>query len=182
MRITEDWSRVRCIDPEADLEVLAGLGLQLQRELQETRRLGVAAAEGAGFVFESGAGFGGEGVFSGRPAEEMATLGEDLLAEASERGARAGLTGQQVILKGMESEFKTAGVLGLAAAGTWRVADYTEKKGDPQSFDFAYPLGGEVKFLQAVSLKSGRAAGLGLAAGFRGLPEISTMRRRRRRD
>ena len=26
VRITEDWSRVRCIDPEADLEVLTGIG------------------------------------------------------------------------------------------------------------------------------------------------------------
>ena len=35
--MTDDWSRVRCVDPEADLEVLTGLGVQLRRELQDAQ-------------------------------------------------------------------------------------------------------------------------------------------------
>ena len=44
--------------------------------------------------------------------------------------------------------------------------EYTGKKGDPQSFDFGYALAEEVKFLQAMSLKTDVRLGAGLASRF----------------
>ena len=164
MRMTEDWSRVRCIDPEADLEVLTGIGMQLQRELQELEDWNLLVRKV-------------EELFSNaiQVSPVKACLAEDPMKEAeilarlylqtARRTGKVVVSGRQVIVRLMESAMASAGVLKLLQREI-PVAEYTKKKGDPLRFDFAYPLGDEVRFLHAVSLKTSVQQGLGLGARF----------------
>ena len=129
VRITEDWSRVRCIDPEADLEVLTGMGMQLQRELAEAQDWNLLVRKL-------------EDLFSNviQVSPVKACLAEDagkeaevltrLYLQSARRAGKAAVSGRQLILKGMESAFESAGVLKLLQRGI-AVAEYTGKKGDP---------------------------------------------------
>jgi hypothetical protein len=167
VRITEDWSRVRCIDPEADLEVLAGLGLQLQKELRETQGWDLVLRKVQDLFSNQVQASPAKACLAEDAAKELATLTK-LYLQGRRGTRRVGLSGRQVILRGMESALSTAGVLELMRREVG-VTEYTGKKGDPQSFDFAYAMAAEVKFLHAVSLKTDVKTGLGLAARFPGI-------------
>ena len=162
VRITEDWSRVRCIDPEADLEVLAGLGVQLQKELRETQGWEVLLRKVQDLFSNLVQTSPAKACLAEDPAEELASLARLYLQGRAGTTRRASLSGRQVILRGMESAFSTMGILELMRRGVG-AAEYTGRKGDPQSFDFAYALAAEVKFLHAVSLK--RDVKIGVGAG-----------------
>jgi hypothetical protein len=168
VRITEDWSRVRCIDPDADLEVLAGLGLQLQKELQETQGWELLLRKAQDLFSNLVQASPAKACLAEDPKKELAMLAKLYLQGRAGATRKANLSGRQVILRGMESALSGAGVLELMRQGV-AVGEYTRKKGDPQSFDFAYALAAEVKFLHAVSLKSDVKIGLGLAARFPGI-------------
>jgi Protein of unknown function (DUF3037) len=163
MRVTQDWSRVRCIDPEADVEVLNGLGLQLQRELetqgweQVVKKLDDLFSN----VVQVSAMKACVAEDSAKEADALVNL----YLEGPRRAARSAVSGRQVILKGMEEAFENAGVMGFLQRGI-SLAAYTGRAGDPQKFDFAYGFGNEVRFLQAVSLKTSVERALMLGYGF----------------
>jgi Protein of unknown function (DUF3037) len=167
VRITDDWSRVRCIDPEADLEVLAGLGLQLQKELQETQGWDLVLRKVHDLFSNQVQASTAKACLAEDPAKELATLVK-LYLQGRPGARRVSPSGRQTILTAMRSAFESAGVLDLLRTGI-RAANYTNRKGDPQSFDFAYALAAEVKFLHAVSLKTDAKIGVGLAARFPGI-------------
>ena len=167
VKITEDWSRVRCIDPEADVEVLAGLGMQLQNELQETRDWVSLLRKVEDLFSNQVQASAVKACLTEDAAKEVATLAR-LYLQGRTTARRAGVSARQVILGRMKEAFAAAGVLELLQTGIG-VTQYTKKKGDPQNFDFGYPFGGEVKFLHAVSLKTDVRLGLGLAARFPGM-------------
>ncbi len=169
VRITDDWSRVRCIDPEADLEVLTGLGMQLQRELQETQGWDLLLRKVQDLFSNQVQASQAKGCLTEDPAKELSALVK-LYLHGRAGLRRVGVSPRQVILGGMRDAFAAAGVLELLQTGI-RVAEYTGKKGDPQSFDFGYGLAEEIKFLHAVSLKTDVKAGLGLAARFPGIAQ-----------
>jgi len=167
VRITEDWSRVRCIDPEADLEVLTGMGLQLQRELAETQdwNLLIRKLED---LFSNVIQVSPVKACLAEDAAKEADVLERLYLQTARRAAKGVVSGRQRILKGMESAFESAGVLKLMQRGI-SVAEYTRKIGDPLRFDFGYGVGDEVKFLQAVSLKGNLQLAIGLGVRFPGV-------------
>lgn len=160
VKITEDWSRVRCID----LEVLAGLGSQLQRELEETQGWDLVLRKLQDLFSNQVQASPVRACLAEDPAKELATL-TTLYLRGRTAGRKVSVSRRQAILLGMESALSVAGVLQLMQRGV-PVWAYTGNKGDPQTFDFAYPLKHEVKFLQAVSLKTDVKIGLGLAARF----------------
>ncbi len=169
VRITEDWSRVRCIDPEADLEVLAGLGAQLRTELLETQGWDALLKKVRDLFSNQVQASPVKACLAEVAAKEMSTLAK-LYLQGRAGTRRASVSGRQVILTAMRSAFESAGVLDLLQTGI-RVSSYTGKKGDPQSFDFGYAVTKAVKFLHAVSLKTDVKAGLGLAARFPGIAQ-----------
>jgi hypothetical protein len=164
MRVTEDWSRVRCIDPEADVEVLTGLGLQLKQELEESQdwALLVRLLED---LFSNVVQLSAMKACLAKDApKEVDTLAR-LYLEAPRVARKSALSGRQLILRGMEAAFEQAGVLKMLQRGI-ALAAYTGKKGDPQKFDFGYGFGNEVRFLDAVSLKVSTDRALLLGYGF----------------
>jgi hypothetical protein len=163
IRITENWSRVRCIDPEADLEVLTGMGLQLKRELEETDWSRVIHK--IEDLFANGIQISPvKACLADDPAKETEMLVR-LYLQTARHAERSRGAGRQAILRGMEEAFESAGVLALLRRGV-ALAEYTGKKGDPLKFDFGYAAGGEVKFLQAVSLQSNVQQAVALGARF----------------
>jgi len=71
--------------------------------------------------------------------------------------------GRQKILDTMRTAFEDAGVLQLLKAVP--AAPYT-KPGDPFEFDFGYRVGGQIKLLHAVSMRSSVDAAVTLAARY----------------
>ena len=164
VRITEDWGRVRCVDPEVDLDILRGLGLQLKHELQETQDW-VALRRKLEDLFSNLVQVSAvKACLAEDGAREMEALTKLYLEGPRRVGSRV-VSGRQVILRGMEEAFESAGVLPLMqrSVGT---AEYTGKKGDPLRIDFVYPVPNGVRFLQAVSLKASVQPAMVLGARF----------------
>jgi Protein of unknown function (DUF3037) len=163
VRITNDWRRAKCADQDLDSEVLEGLGVQLQRELDE---LGWAHVTGrmqdmfSNLIQISVA----KGIRASDSAEAITRLTQDYLI-ARVRGGEGRVSPRNAIVMTMENALRTNGVLGFMQQDI-RVADYTGKKGDPQRFDFAYPLRDEVRFLHALSLQASTQTALVLGARF----------------
>jgi len=149
VRFTHDWSRVRCLDPQADLEMLEALESDLRHKLHENgdhelflRRLqdsfsnALQSSEFQGCLAESPAG----------EADELARL---YLERPRQRRARE-LSTHQGIYRKMRSEFESAGVWPLMRHDV-PVAQYT-RTGDPLKIDCGFSPNGTVKLFHAVSL------------------------------
>ncbi len=163
VRLTKDWSRVLCLDPQADLQVLAAVERELRREIGQVRDQATLLRRM-------------EDSFSGviQVSAVMPALTERAAVTEVEDVARLFLespklrrvrepAGRQKILETMRGEFEKAGVLELLSAVP--VEPYT-KPGDPFEFDFGYRVGGEIKLFQAVSLKASVDAAVMLAARY----------------
>ena len=162
VRFTRDWSRVRCMDPGADVELLESL----EAEIAERLRGGDAGAvKPVLTVLEDSLSN------SVQMSEMRGTLAENLPAEmdslmrlyveplkvverARRISGRAGIVGQ------MREQFERAGVWRLMRKRI-RAADYTQA-GDPLRLDCGY-RNGVVKMFQAVSLDADVEAAKGLA-------------------
>jgi hypothetical protein len=163
VRFTKEWGRVLCLDPQADLELLAAFERELQQEVGRTR-------ERAALLRTM------EDSFSGliQMSEVMPVLTEKTARAEVEETARIFLeapkvrqkrepAGRQKILHTMRDEFDRAGVLSLLSPVP--VEAYT-KPGDPFEFDFGYRVGGEIKLFQAVSMRASVDAAVLLAARY----------------
>jgi Protein of unknown function (DUF3037) len=151
IRMTTDWRRVQCLDPDVDIEVLQSLGREIHARLQEPDGL-VAMTKllnqsfsGAIEVSPTKATLGSE------PAEEIEKLARIYLEKPSQPAKRE-LGPRQRILSEMQSSFEGAGV--------WKhmlkeiaVAQYTET-GDPLKIDCGYRPNGIIKMLHAVPLST----------------------------
>jgi Protein of unknown function (DUF3037) len=150
VRFTHDWSRVRCLDPQADVEALEALAADLREKLREMngdrefilRRMqdsfsnALQPSEFQGCLAES-------------PAAEADELARLYLERPRRRGPRP-LSMRQAIFRKMRSEFESAGVWPLM----WQnvpVARYTSG-GDPLKIDCGYSPNGTVKLFHAVAL------------------------------
>ncbi len=158
VRFTRDWSRVRCMDPDADtalLEAMEGeLALRIRdaglegrgsskpemERLEESLSTGVQMSEVRGALAES------------VPAE-MEQLMRLYVEPLREKAARR-KSGRASIAAGMRNEFERAGVWELLRKRI-PAAEYT-RPGDPLRIDCGYKtMGGApsaVRLFQAVSL------------------------------
>jgi len=162
VRFTRDWRRVRCLDPQADVEMLAALEREIRGQLAAThdrevllRRLEDSFSN----VIQLSAA---KGCLAEDPVREIEAMASIYL-EAAKIGGRREVSGRQRILGKMREAFEEVGVAKLLTPVP--VAPYT-KPGDPFQFDFGYRVGGEIKLFQAVSLKTSVDAAVLLAARY----------------
>lgn len=151
VRFTRDWSRVRCVDPEADIEMLEAL------ETEMRDRLAGGAIEMASMMKAL------EESFSNllRMTEAKACLAESVPAEIEQlsrmyvetRRQREGRkrSGRQTIVLAMRRHFEAAGAWNLMRKRI-QVAMYTQP-GDPLHIDCGYRPNGVIRMFHAVSLE-----------------------------
>jgi hypothetical protein len=172
VRFTRDWRRVRCLDPQADVEMLSALERDIRRHLataQDRVVLLRRLEDSFSNVIQLSPA---KGCLADDPAVEIEKMASMYL-EAAKIGGKREVSGRQRILEKMREEFEQAGVAKFILPVP--VAPYT-KPGDPFQFDFGYRVAGEIKLFQAVSLKAGVDAAVMLAARYpRIAPVMSKM-------
>ena len=161
LRFTRDWSRVRCMDPEADLGLLESLEGEIAARLADPASLSKPILDVLADSFSN----------SIQISEPRATLAESVAAELDllmqlyvepikvKRETRR--TGRAAIAARMRTEFERAGVWPLMrkriAASTYTMP------GDPMKLDCSYKPNGVVRIFHAVSLESDTEAAKVLA-------------------
>jgi hypothetical protein len=161
VRFTRDWSRVRCMDADADiglLEALEGeIGARLRMEapgikpvmeiLEDTLANSVQMTEVKACLAES------------LPAEieQLMKMYVEPLKMKTERKR----TGRAAIAGAMRTEFERAGVWGLMRKRI--AASLYTRAGDPMKIDCGYRPNGVIRMFQAVSLEGDVEAAKGLA-------------------
>lgn len=151
VRFTRDWSRVRCMDPDADVAMLEALECEIAQRLQLT---GTEVLPVMRVLEES---------FSNavQITEAKACLAESMPAEMEQllrlyveplklKQARK-RTGRAAIAALMRNRFEQAGVWALMRKRVG-VAMYT-RAGDPMRIDCAYRPNGVIRMFHAVSLE-----------------------------
>lgn len=165
VRFTRDWSRVRCLDPDADTALLEsleedmrarlerGAGQLLEKPLwdilQESFSNSVQLSESKGCLADS---------VAGEVEELLRMYVEQAARPAARRGAARGRT---ALVQKMRGEFERAGVWPLLRKRIAASA-YT-RPGDPLQLDCGYRPNGVIRMFQAVSLESGTDAAKVLA-------------------
>lgn len=168
IRFTHDWARVRCLDPEADLEVLQALEDDLRQKLQEMngdhdfilRRIQDSfsnALQTSEF----------QACLADSVTDEADELARLYLERPKRRQGRT-LSSRQAIFQRMRSEFEAAGVWPLLRKEI-AAAEFT-RSGDPLKIDCGYSPNGTVKLFQAVALATDMNAAKVLAFSF---PQIA---------
>jgi hypothetical protein len=162
VRFARDWRRVRCLDPQADVETLEALEREIRGQLATThdrevllRRLGESFSN----VIQLSPA---KGCLAVDPAAEIEVMAS-LYLEAAKVGGKHEVSARQRILGKMREAFEQAGVAKFVLPVP--VAPYT-KPGDPFQFDFGYRVEGTIKLFHAVSMKANVDAAVTLAARY----------------
>jgi hypothetical protein len=162
VRFAKDWRRVRCLDPQADVEVLEALLREIRAEVGEIRDRAMLIRkmeDSFSNVIQLSAPMA---VVTATPEAEIEMVASMFVDEAKVASTRV-LTGRGLILGAMRDAFERAGVAKFVLPVP--AAPYT-KVGDPFTFDFGYRAGGEMKLFHAVSLKAGVETAVTLAARY----------------
>ena len=151
LRLTRDWRRLHCLDPEADTAALEGMESELRSRLSQDpdgnlKRIvnesfsnNVQISEPKGYLAES------------LPAgiEELMRM----YVEPPKRERMPRLSGRAAIQTKMRTEFEHAGVWDLLRKRI-PASDYT-RPGDPLRIDVGYRPNGIIRMFHAVSLEPG---------------------------
>jgi hypothetical protein len=152
VRFTRDWSRVRCMDANADLALLESLEAEIAARLADPASLTKPILQVLEDSFSN----------SIQVSEPRATLAESVAAELDllmqmyvepikvKREARR--TGRAAIAARMRAEFERAGVWPLMRKRI-AAATYT-MPGDPMKLDCGYKPNGVIRIFHAVSLEA----------------------------
>ena len=153
VRFTRNWSRVRCMDADADVELLEGL----EAEIAVRLRIGASDIKPVMEVLQDTLSNSLQ-ITAGR-----ACLAENMIAELEQlmqmyveplkiRAAERRQTGRAAIAGAMRTQFERAGVWGLMRK---RIAAslYTQA-GDPMKIDCGYRPNGVIRMFHAVSLEA----------------------------
>jgi hypothetical protein len=151
LRFTRDWARVRCLDPQADVEMLEALESDLRSQMHDAHGDRDALLRRMQDSFSNAL----------QPSEFKACLAESPVAEADDlariyldrpprRRARE-LSSRQAIHQRMRSEFERVGAWELM----WRdiPASRFTRPGDPLKIDAGYATGETIKMFHALSLE-----------------------------
>jgi hypothetical protein len=173
VRFTRDWSRVRCMDPEADVALLESM----EAEMAELMARGTTPDARSpkpllGLLEDSLSN-------SLQMTEMRGTLAESLPAEMEQllrmyveplkvRSERKKQSGRAAIVSSMRDEFERAGVWRLLRKRI-AAAQYTQA-GDPLKLDCGY-RNGRVRIFHAVSLQGDAEGAKGLAYSAAALRE-----------
>jgi hypothetical protein len=150
VRFTRDWARVRCVDPDADTEMLEALESEMQRRLAET---GSDLPPMMKTLEDSFSNLLQITDSKGCLAETIPAEMEQLMRlyiEPHKLKATKRLNGRQAILRNMRMQFEHVGVWDLMQK---RIAasSYT-RPGDPLKLDCGYRPNGVIRMFHAVSL------------------------------
>ena len=151
LRFTRDWRRLRCLHPEADVDVLEGIETEFRNKLlqdpdgkletilDEALSLNVQMTAPRAYLAES------------LPAgvEELMRI----YVDPPRREKLPRLSGRAAIQSIMRAEFEHAGVWDLLRKRI-PASDYT-RPGDPLRIDAGYRPNGVIKMFHAVSLEPG---------------------------
>ncbi|MGH9508690.1 MAG: DUF3037 domain-containing protein [Terriglobales bacterium] len=152
LRFTRDWRRVKCLDPDADIEMLEALEQDLRARLNQAadreRILHVLKDSFSGSLQLSP----GKACLAESPQEEMGKLAAMYLEPRRREGESREAAGRQLIVNRIRDAFEQAGVWKLMRKRI-AVAQYT-RPGDPLKIDCGYRPNGVVKLFHAVSLAS----------------------------
>jgi hypothetical protein len=164
VRFTRDWSRVRCLDPNADVELLESLETEIAERLRAGFEERVNAKPVLATLEDSLSNSVQLTEMRGTLAESMAAEMEQLMRMYVEPlkapAARRKASGRGAIAGKMRDEFERAGVWGLMRKRI-AAAQYT-RPGDPLKIDCGY-RNGRVRMFHAVSLENDAEAAKGLA-------------------
>ncbi len=169
VRFTRDWSRVRCMDADADIGLLEGLESEIGARLRMTESVGLKP------VMELLQDTLSNSV---QMTEVRACLAESIPAELEQLmrmyveplkvKVERRRTGRAAIAGSMRTEFERAGVWGLMRKRI--AASFYTRAGDPMKIDCGYRTaeqrttpGGVIRMFQAVSLEGDVEAAKGLA-------------------
>jgi Protein of unknown function (DUF3037) len=156
VRMTSDWRRVGCFNSQVDIDVLQGLETDIRVQLQNSHdpRLFLLKLEDShSNMIQISAR---QVCLAADPPKELKRLcalnvdepqGEALPAISRPKNEHA------MILAGIEDALTRAGIWALRMERV-SAAQYTKKNGDRLVFDFGYVIGPEVRFFQAVPLKT----------------------------
>jgi Protein of unknown function (DUF3037) len=161
VRFTRDWSRVRCMDAGADVELLESLEGEIAERLRLESQEAKPVMELLGDTLSN----------SVQVTEVRACLAESMAAEMEQLmrmyveplkvKVERKKTGRAAIAGAMRMEFERAGVWGLMRKRI-AAATYT-RAGDPMRIDCGYRPNGVIRMFQAVSLEGDVEAAKGLA-------------------
>ena len=165
VRFTRDWSRVKCLDADADIGLLEGL----ESEIAARLRMGAADTKPVIQVLEDTLSN------SVQMTEVRASLAESMPAELDQLmrmyveplkvKQERKRTGRAAIAGSMRTEFERAGVWGLMRKRI--AASLYTRAGDPMKIDCGYRAdlqnAGVVRMFQAVSLEGDVEGAKGLA-------------------
>jgi hypothetical protein len=152
VRFTRDWSRVRCIDPAADIEMLEAFEASIRAELE-------AGTGGRDVVLkrleDSFSNLvqlsSGKACLTESPQQEAEVLAKLYLESAPRKGVRErSASARARIVAQMREAFDAVGVWPLM----WKkipAAEYTQL-GDPLKIDCGYKPNGVVKLFHALAL------------------------------
>jgi len=172
VRFTRDWGRVRCLDPEADIEMLGALEREIRGQLGTARDREVLMHRMEDSFSNTIQLSPTKSCLAEDPVREIELM-SSLYLETAKVAGKQEPKGRRRILERMRVAFEQAGVLRLLAPIA--VEPYT-KKGDPFHFDFGYRAGAEIKLFHAVSLKRSVETAVTLAARYpRIVPVMSEM-------
>jgi hypothetical protein len=168
VRFTRDWGRVRCLDPDADVEMLAAIEREIRGQMGSARDREVLLRRMEDSFSNAIQLSPTKRCLAEDPVREIEVMAS-LYLEAAKVGGKREPKGRQRILERMREAFEQAGVEKFMMPVP--VAPYT-KPGDPFQFDFGYRVGGEIKLFHAVSLKRSVETAITLAARY---PRIASV-------
>ena len=161
VRFTRDWSRVRCVDPDADTALLESMEAELATRVRdggsESKPVMQLLEESLSTAVQMTEARGSLAVSVPAEMEQLMRLYVEPLREKVTR-RKSGRTG---IVSAMRGEFERAGVWPLLRK---RIAasQYT-RPGDPLKLDCGYRPNGVIRMFQAVSLDGDLEAAKALA-------------------
>ena len=152
VRFTKDWARVRCMDPDADVEMLEAMETEMRRRLSQhdpdLKPLMTVIDDSFSHLLQLTAP---KACLAENVAAEMEQLMR-LYVEPRKQKARQALSGRAVIARSMRMEFERARVWDLMRRKI-AAAAYT-RPGDSLKIDCGYRPNGVIRMFHAVSLKS----------------------------
>jgi hypothetical protein len=149
VRFTRDWKRVRCLDPDADVEMLEGLEHEIRERILEGGGAQEWIMHRMQDTFSNAIRLTpAKAVLAESPQEELGRLAEMYLERPRRAARTAG--GRVQLYQSMRGEFVRQGVWALMRHEI-AASEYTEK-GDPLKIDAAFRPNGTVHMYQAVSL------------------------------
>jgi len=163
VRLTRDWRRVRCLDPQADIEMLEALERDIRLQLVDTHdreALLRKLQDSLSNVIQLSST---KACLAEAPVQEIEALARLYMGAPKQPAVRVASERQNILSKIREA-FEQAGVWQLLMHGI-PVSPYT-KTGDPFKFDFGYRVGNSIKLFHAVSLNTSVDQAVTLASRY----------------